>query len=140
VGVYALIENDLVIGNAVIVDAIKAAAIVASIGIDRAEDCTGYDPRPTIGWSWPPGGPPEYGSPPQEPQPRVISSLTLAQRFTDAEFEGLANHTATAAKAFVARLQMCGNIWLDDPRLAAALAKMVTAGILTSNRPAEILA
>jgi len=138
--VFALIADNIVIANSIAATLATATKSAAAIGADRAEDCTGYDPRPTIGWSWPPGGPPEYGTPPQEPQPRVISSLTLAQRFTDDEFEALANHTATAARAFVARLQMCGNIWLDDPRLAAALAKMVTAGILTSDRPAEILA
>ena len=136
--IYAYILNNIV-QTLALVDSLELADTLATDqGMDRVEDVTELDPRPQPGWIWIAGEAPVPGSPPPNPAARGISNLQLVQRFTEIEWENIATHTAAAARAFVARLQVCGNIWLDDPRLINALDRMVTAGILTADRPAQI--
>ena len=140
VKVYAYIRDDLVIRLAICESASVANLQVVALGFSRAEDVTEIDPRPLPGWTWPVGQAPVPGELPAPPKPRLITTTDLINRFSSDEWEILATHTSAKARAFVARLQACSNVWLDDPKLAIALGAMVSAGILSADRPAQITA
>jgi hypothetical protein len=142
--IFAFITNDIV-QNIVMVEATEtqtaqqvADAIAASTGYDRAEDTSGLETMPDIGWIWELGLDPHKNGFPVNPAARVIPKSELAVRFTEAEWEVIANSTASKAIAFKSFILTCGSIWLDEPRLISYLDAMVTAGVLTSERPAEI--
>ena len=115
-----------------------ADMLVSQMGYDRAEDVTGMDLMPQPGWVWPDGETPTPGQLPPDVCTRYVDKWEVLERFSEAEWEVIANHASSKAIAFRTWLLACGPLCLDDPRLINALDAMVSAGILAANRPDEI--
>lgn len=76
------------------------------------------------------------------PAPRVVPPQEFFLRFTVTEWEGIETAALTVPRAryFVRYVTIADRINLDEPGLAGAVAAMQSAGILTAQRAAEVLA
>lgn len=110
------------------------------------QDVTSLSPLPAAGWGFDGHA---WTAPAAAPAPKVarlLPPLMFRRRFTTAErgaitlaaSQGIAKGDATLQVALddQAAAQV---IDLDDPTVAGFLAELVTAGLLTADRPAAIL-
>ncbi len=101
-------------------------------------DITGRDPAPQEGWLF-------DGTnfrPPPAPPLQPIPPWAFMDLFSDAEFEAIETFARTNAKAAVFLRRLVGRplVSSSDAKIIAAMAALVTAGILTAPRRDEILA
>lgn len=77
-----------------------------------------------------------------EPTKRILTKLEAMDRFTDEELEDIysAAKVNVSVEVWLEKFKQAQDTNLDDPRFIAGLGKLVTAGLLAANRPAEILA
>lgn len=75
-----------------------------------------------------------------EPTPRAISKYAFRMRFTFAEKEGIDTSTDSGVIVFRNDFNAAEEIDLDSQELIDGLAYLVSVGLLTSGRPAEIRA
>ena len=76
------------------------------------------------------------------PPKRILTKLEAMDRFTDEELEDIytAAASSVAVQVWLEKFKAAQDTNLDDPRFIPGLDKLVTAGLLAPNRPAEILA
>lgn len=78
----------------------------------------------------------------QEPPQTVFTALEFLEEFSEDEQLAVAERTLTSApiKLWYDKLLAAGYVDLNDPRIDAGLSALVTAGLITEARKAEILA
>lgn len=72
--------------------------------------------------------------------PRVIPTADFLDRLGATALDKIVASNAIAAKAFVLRLQISGQVSLDAPGFSAALDRLQTTGILTAQERANATA
>lgn len=82
---------------------------------------------------------------PQEERPNAISQQTFRDRLTAEETQAILakylNGDIVIAQAlWLMQTQVDGMLYRDDPRVTGALAYLVSVGLLTADRPAQLLA
>lgn len=92
-------------------------------------------------------GTPIYSAPDAAPRSRLIAPLMFRERFTTAERGAITVAAAKSAAGGDPTLQVALDdqaaaqvVNLDDPAVAGFLQQLVTAGLLTADRPAVLLA
>ena len=135
---YAQIKNGIVQG-VIIADAEFIAGY--QHGFDAVVPAT---PDVGIGWTYSDGvfTAPPPPAPPTPPPVRILTKLQYMNRFHDAELEGVytAAKTVVQIEIWLDKFKLATDINLDDPETVTGLENMVTAGLLTQSRVAEILA
>ena len=132
---FAIVGADNVVRNVVIAE--------EAMNIDGTWiNLTGITPEPGIGWTYENAvfAPPAPA--PAPPEPSIITKLALLNRMTDAEFIGIINLAKTDAEVelWKTRFDNATTIDLTDGnRVVAGFPMLVSKGLLTQERSAEIL-
>ncbi len=135
---FAIVGADNVVRNVAIAE--------EAMNIDGTWiNLTDITPEPGIGWTYEnavftaPVIPP---APPAAPEPSIITKIALLNRMTDAEFIGIINAAKTDAEVelWKTRFDNATTIDLaDGSRVVAGFPMLVSKGLLTQARSAEIL-
>lgn len=87
--------------------------------------------------------PPTAPESPPDPDPQpvtVFSSLDYLQRFTTEEYAAARNHATVSVQFGLDMLIAAQYVDLNDPRVAMTLDLLVSEGVVTPERRAELLA
>lgn len=74
------------------------------------------------------------------PEARFMTVQELRSRFTDAELASVVVSNDVAVKLMLLKLQTCYRLELDDPQISEGLDVLVSKGLLTAARRADIWA
>ena len=119
----------------------ETGVVRGSDGAHIPEDEGNADWRSFLAWQASGKTASPYQPPPSAPQPETVSWMDFVGLFAPAELMAIATSTDPSVAVFrLMATGLGGDLVLGDPRVAAGLDALVTAGLIEPDRKAQVLA